>query len=61
MSTSDISSMLQGMGLKSSEISSLNAVWSTLPQGMQEQIKYNLKLMQISKRENILMVLPFYM
>jgi protease-4 len=61
MKSSDISGMLERLGYTSAEYSSLNAVWSSLPQGIQNQIKYNLKLMQISKKENIMMVLPFYM
>lgn len=61
MNSSEISGILESVGVKAADANSLNAVWSSLPEGIKQQIKYNLKLMQISKKENVLMVLPFYL
>ena len=35
-------------------------LYNSLPSFMQEQIKYNMKLIEISKKENVLLTLPFY-
>lgn len=35
-------------------------LYKSLPSFMQEQIKYNMKLLEISKKENVLLTLPFY-
>lgn len=35
-------------------------IFNSLPSYMQAQIRYNIKLLEISKRENILLTLPYY-
>lgn len=35
-------------------------LYNSLPTFMQEQIKYNMRLIEISKKENVLLSLPFY-
>lgn len=35
-------------------------LYNSLPTFMQEQIKYNMRLLEISKKENVLLSLPFY-
>lgn len=61
MNTTEISAMVSNLGFQSQNLSVIASLYSTLPAGMQSQIKYNLKLLQICKKENILMVMPFYL
>lgn len=47
--------MIQGTDLEIAQ-----KLYNSLPTFMQEQIKYNLRLIQLSKKENVLLTLPFY-
>ncbi|OGU58075.1 MAG: signal peptide peptidase SppA [Ignavibacteria bacterium GWF2_33_9] len=59
MKSSEISSSLETLGLKSENAGTISTLYSQLPETMKMQIKYNLKLWQMSKTENIMMVMPY--
>lgn len=60
MNSSSISNALSTVGYQPTDAAMIAKIFSSLPTGIQNQIKYNLRLMEISKNENILMTMPFY-
>jgi protease-4 len=58
--SSSLSASLTLLGFNNADLAAFSKIINTLPPGLQMQIKYNLTLMQICKKENILLTLPFY-
>jgi protease-4 len=54
------SSLLTTSGWNNSDLATFSKVLNALPEGLKQQVKYNISLMEISKNENILLTMPFY-
>jgi protease-4 len=54
------SSLLTSLGWDNTDLVTFSKILNTLPEGLKQQVKYNISLMEISKKENILLTLPFY-
>ncbi len=49
-----------GQLARNTDLDLAQKIYNSLPSFMQQQIKYNIKLLEISKKENVLLSLPYY-